>query len=490
MELQTGSSRTRATTRTFIVLFVCILADALYVPSSYNSPRLSPFARHFLHLDGEAWSGGYSGSTKLQLSSTDASADSSKSGESVNQLKDSAASSGGQPPVQQWRERKPYLGKKPPLQRTGRGGYRNNNYQPRPRPDGSTDNGFRDRPQMQGTKFYMEKLVSATDEKDARKFVKSLKSLAMEQNNAHCVPKLVPMLDAIVIKDLDGSLTADLIWSLGRLNFAVTQSEQKPLLMNLMGRFCELDDLTSREVTTSLVGFSKLRFRWSYLSTEMQEDIVLAVGGVSDTLNDREVGNLLHSFSKLGVPWTAFPRSHQNGLLEAVVRVSKRLVSQQGSMAIYSLGLMGVVLDDVTPAVRDHIFVISLAVLEESKVHVDQSVTQQVSNVIYGLAKMGAKYKQLPMHVVTGVKEGIIHAMGSMNEQEVANSIYSLGIMGTSWSELPLESRDVLCRTIVERFPQMIPQGMRMRVGCGCGCGCRRSSVLTDSRSLFLCMTV
>ena len=128
-------------------------------------------------------------------------------------------------------------------------------------------------------------------------------------------------------------------------------------------------------------------------------------------------------------------------------------------MAIYSLGLMGLVLDDVTPAVRDHIYVISLAVLEESKVHVDQSVTQQASNVIYGLAKMGAKYKQLPMHVVTGIKEGIIHAMGSMNEQEVANTIYSLGIMGASWVDLSQEIKDVLCRMAIVRFPQMIPQG-------------------------------
>jgi hypothetical protein len=350
------------------------------------------------------------------------------------------------------------LGKKPP--------YQNKNYQPRPRnDDGSGSDGFV-RPQMQGTKFYMDRLVAAMEQKDSRTFVKSLKSLAMEPNNAHCVPILVPMLDSIVIKDLDGSLTADLIWSLGRLNFAVSHSDQKPLLMSLMGRFCELEDLSSREVTTSLVGFSKLRFRWSYLPAEMQEDVMLAVGGVCEFLNDREVGNLLHSFSKLGVPWSACSKSLRNGLLEAVVRVSKRLVSQQGSMAIYSLGLMGVVLDDVTPAVRDHLYIISLSVLEESKLHVHQSVTQQASNVIYGLAKMGAKYKQLPMHVAIGIQEGIVNAMGSMNEQEVANTIYSLGIMGASWSGLSQEIRDTIVRTAVLRFNHMIPQGTWALGGC------------------------
>lgn len=173
------------------------------------------------------------------------------------------------------------------------------------------------------------------------------------------------------------------------------------------------------------VGFSKLRFRWNYLSEENRDDIVEAVGKVASTLNDREVGNLLHSLSKLGAPWSAFSKPVQNNLLESFIRVSKLLVSQQGSMAVYSLGLLGLSLDNVTPAVRDHIFVVALSVLEESKVHVHQSVTQQVSNVIYGLAKMGVRYKNLPPYVVTGIEEGVLNTMDSMNEQEVSNTIYS-----------------------------------------------------------------
>ena len=109
-----------------------------------------------------------------------------------------------------------------------------------------------------GINYYMDKLISASDERDWWKFVKSLKSLAMEPNNAQCIPQLIPLLDRVEVKKLDGSLTADLVWSLGRLNFAVTHSEQKPLLMSLMYRFCELEEMSSREVTTSLVGFGKV----------------------------------------------------------------------------------------------------------------------------------------------------------------------------------------------------------------------------------------
>lgn len=161
------------------------------------------------------------------------------------------------------------------------------------------------------------------------------------------------------------------------------------------------------------------------MSEENRKDLLIAVRQVASTLNDREVGNLLHSLSKLAVPWSALTPKLQNDLLESFIRVSKLLVSQQGSMAIYSLGLMGVTLDNVTPAVRDHIFVVSMNVLEESKVHVARSITQQVSNVIYGLAKMGVRYKSLPPNVTSVIQDGITATMTTMNEQEISNTVYS-----------------------------------------------------------------
>ena len=201
-----------------------------------------------------------------------------------------------------------------------------------------------------------------------------------------------------------------------------------------------------------------MRFRWNYLSEENRNDLILAVGQVASTLNDREVGNLLHSLSKLAVPWNVFPKPVQSDLLQSFIRVSKLLVSQQGSMAVYSLGLMGLTLDNVTPAVRDHIFVVALSVLEESKVHVHPSITQQVSNVIYGLAKMGVRYKSLPPYVSAGIEDGILHTMRVMNEQEISNTIYSLGLMGAKWVEFIPAVRDILKSTVVQRFGRMITQ--------------------------------
>jgi hypothetical protein len=308
--------------------------------------------------------------------------------------------------------------------------------------------------------MFIDRLQQALDENKLRSFAKILKSLAMEGGNSDCLSQLVPLLEKVIIKDLDSTETSDFIWALGKLNLVVQNSVHKPILTNLMNRFCEHEEMSSREVTTSLVGFSKLRFRWNYLSEDNRADIILAVSRVASTLNDREVGNLLHSLSKLAVPWSAFPRPVQNDLLESFIRVSKLLVSQQGSMAVYSLGLMGLNLENVTPAVRDHIFVVALSVLEESKVHVHQTVTQQVSNVIYGLAKMGVKYRNLPPNVSKSIDDGILNAMGYMNEQEISNSVYSLGIMGARWPELSPDVRDMIRSTLVIRFNKMITQGV------------------------------
>ena len=100
---------------------------------------------------------------------------------------------------------------------------------------------------------FLARLQSALDDGKLRVFVKILKSLAMESSNNDCLSQLVPLLEKIHVADLDSSMTADLIWSLGKLNLIVQNKEHKNVLSTLMNRFCEHEELSPREVTTSLV---------------------------------------------------------------------------------------------------------------------------------------------------------------------------------------------------------------------------------------------
>lgn len=100
---------------------------------------------------------------------------------------------------------------------------------------------------------FLARLEAALDDGRLRVFVKILKSLAMESSNNDCLSQLIPLLEKIHVADLDSSMTADLIWSLGKLNLIVQNKEHKNVLSTLMNRFCEHEELSPREVTTSLV---------------------------------------------------------------------------------------------------------------------------------------------------------------------------------------------------------------------------------------------
>ena len=202
--------------------------------------------------------------------------------------------------------------------------------------------------------------------------------------------------------------------------------------------------------------------KWGYLSEETRDDIKTAIAVVALKLNDREIGNILHSMTKLQVPWKEFSPQVQNHLLESFIRhsIDQKMISHQGSMAIYSLGLLGIKIDAVTPAARDNIFSTSINVLEEGFHAATKQITQQSSNVIYGLMKMGTSWSTLPSYVKESIETSVMSIGDHMNEQEVANTIYSLGVMEAPFSGLPSEMKEILERTATKSFPRMIPQGV------------------------------
>lgn len=111
------------------------------------------------------------------------------------------------------------------------------------------------RRQSNDLQTFLMKLEQAVDSDKLRMFVKVLKSLAMENlyNINIGMPELIALLEEVKVSNLDSSMTSDMIWSLGKLNFVVVNSEHKPILMKLMNRFCEHSFMSPREVTTSLV---------------------------------------------------------------------------------------------------------------------------------------------------------------------------------------------------------------------------------------------
>jgi hypothetical protein len=227
------------------------------------------------------------------------------------------------------------------------------------------------------------------------------------------------------------------------------------------------EELTPRQVTTSIGGLAKLGIKWSFVSSKNKEDIVDMVGATALALNDREVSNLLHSLSKMNIPWSAFSPSIQASLTESFVRESVNLISQQGSMSIYSLGLMGLDFASQSPVVQEGFYSVALSVLREDAKNAYSGKTyqikrfacQQISNVIYGLAKGGVKFSDMPQHVYEAMDYAVQQSLPMMNEQEVSNVVYSWGLMGFVWDEINAETQTAIRTAITLTLPKMITQG-------------------------------
>lgn len=171
---------------------------------------------------------------------------------------------------------------------------------------------------------------------------------------------------------------SDIIWSMGKIGIRFRKTEEKQLLFRAVGTLIErhaASPLSSKDVTTFTGGLARAGIRFNSLEPQFQKDIMRVYGDVAVLFNDREVSNILHSLTKIGLSWAELSIAAKNGLLESFVRESPKLFSQQGSMSIYALGLLNVNIDAVTPAVRDHIYLVTLGVLREDAVQAKEGGT-------------------------------------------------------------------------------------------------------------------
>ena len=206
----------------------------------------------------------------------------------------------------------------------------------------------------------------------------------------------------------NASQISDILWSVSRTGFTLSSKTHRQLIMQLVHRLCEapIQELTSRVVTTSVGGIAKVNMRWYQLPEASQRDILVAVKAVALQLNGREVGNLLHGLSKIKVPWAVLGADTQHKLLESFARNTDELVDQQGAMSIYSLGLMGLDIAECAPAVRDRLFLVARAVLEDTDKVERASVQHKVRTAPRHFATT-----HLPVHMLTPLSPSACRAM-------------------------------------------------------------------------------
>lgn len=317
-----------------------------------------------------------------------------------------------------------------------------------------------------------QRLKNIASRSDSRPFARNARLNLIFAN--HVAKVLEPIADK-----MDSNDATNALWSMGRLGFRFHNQQHRRVALRLLGQLCN-ESCTARQVTTSLGGLARINMRYTQLDEENQSVLVNMISTVAALVNDREICNMMHSVSKIGIPWSRFPRNTQDNLLNSIIRERDGLQGQQGAMTLYSLGNVGMDISYATPAIRDNLYIIMSSVLEDALKR-DKSflrsadgryIAQQVSNAIYGFAKLGVSYQEIPTNLLKKIEDTLIHLMPYMNEQEVSNTVYSHGIMGCSWLNedkdntdnsntcMTLPLKEVLRSNIIRSIGSMVPQGV------------------------------
>ena len=231
----------------------------------------------------------------------------------------------------------------------------------------------------------------------------------------------------IFIDSLNPIQISDWLWSLPRLGCNLDDPNYLKLCNDLVNNLSKRSiEISSRQVTTAMGGLQKMKFNYNIQTDEMKENILYLLDSVADKLNDREVGNLLYAISKIELNWDTLPLNIQTKLFKSFSKVANILKYQRASMSIYAFGLLGVNILNLSNEIKSSIYTVSETILTEgSKTNDRQPITQQVSNVIWGLSKIGCLKSNLPENLEIAVINAVTASIPHMNSQEVPNIMYS-----------------------------------------------------------------
>jgi hypothetical protein len=294
----------------------------------------------------------------------------------------------------------------------------------------------------------LNKFVGSRDYVGFAKDLKTLASISEEEVSPHVIDSIYTSVNA-VLDYINGAGLADVVWSLGKLSTRDSNRKYRACNALLRMRFLAVPNPSSRQVTTSLGGFAKLGMRWEELTAAEQEQFNAMLALVSSSLNEREVGNLLHSLSRIGITWAQLSVPAQSKLLASLLRQASRMKAEHGAMTVYALGILGLSFEQLSAEERRCIDRMSHALLQDvlQKPPLRNRFQQvlcyspvlvwlmsiilflpgsvQASNVIYGLAKMGAQFSACSAELQESIWGTLRGPVLSMNAQEVSNTVYS-----------------------------------------------------------------
>jgi hypothetical protein len=209
------------------------------------------------------------------------------------------------------------------------------------------------------------------------------------------------------------------LWSLSKIGLSSRIPNNKSLCMALLEVLVSSGTVSSRDIVTAVTGMMRIGFREKDFSPALRTRFFQTIERVTRVMNAREVGNLLYGLCKLKFQWSSLTPQSQENILQNFCIHKQDLMEGEGSMSIYAMGLLDATFDNMSEDFKKNLFEVAYGVVART------TMTQQYSNCLYGLAKMQTKFDSLPPALVKVISEGLADRLPDCIEQEFTNIIYS-----------------------------------------------------------------
>merc|ERR1711871_1901230 len=181
----------------------------------------------------------------------------------------------------------------------------------------------------------------------------------------------------------------------------------------------------------------------------LDDDVIAALSGAlidimdSQMLSERLTANTLHGLCSMNAKWKSLDPQLQKSLLDQLLYISDDLGEQGVSMAFLSLAKLEVNWEsDLSSELKEQ--------LRRSIYKQVQLGEHALSSLLYGLGKMGRHFDDLHPQVLSTLKEAIVvcHIWDKCTTQGVTNSLYGLALMSARWDGLSSSVRMALMKEI------------------------------------------
>eukprot|EP00596_Hydrurales_sp_CCMP1899_P006793 CAMPEP_0119051996 /NCGR_PEP_ID=MMETSP1177-20130426/73436_1 /TAXON_ID=2985 /ORGANISM="Ochromonas sp, Strain CCMP1899" /LENGTH=1626 /DNA_ID=CAMNT_0007031409 /DNA_START=104 /DNA_END=4981 /DNA_ORIENTATION=- len=188
-----------------------------------------------------------------------------------------------------------------------------------------------------------------------------------------------------------------------------------------------LISMDSMQVANCMWALGKYGIRWDSLTVNVQKAYQQAIIRVAFKMNSMAVANTIHGLSHQRAQWKLLSPRLRDSLCKALEARIEGMHEQEVSNCISGLGRLGAEWSDLTPTVR--------GLLGDAFSRTLRDIPPRgLAMSIHGFGRMNTNFVSLPLNIQSSIMRAVQKISSHSNSLEVSNILYGLGKMGAIMS--------------------------------------------------------